>query len=83
VVLTLHPPPRPLRHNVNPRDGPQDIINEPHAIETQSVAPPALAKGLELVVKPLYPRRGLPFKDTRHPGRVTEPMPFKSFIDDR
>jgi hypothetical protein len=25
VVLTLHPPLRPLSHNVNPRDGAQDI----------------------------------------------------------
>jgi hypothetical protein len=25
AVLTLHPPLRPLSHNVNPRDGAQDI----------------------------------------------------------
>ena len=27
AVLTLYPPLRPLSHNVNPRDGAQDITN--------------------------------------------------------
>jgi hypothetical protein len=26
AVLTLHPPLRPLSHNVNPRDGAQDMV---------------------------------------------------------
>jgi hypothetical protein len=36
VVLTLHPPLRPLSHNANPRDGAQDII-EPLSQEPSSV----------------------------------------------
>jgi hypothetical protein len=37
AVLTLYPPLRPLSHNVNPRDGAQDIA-EPHIAEQDKVS---------------------------------------------
>jgi hypothetical protein len=45
AVLTLYPPLRPLSHNVNPRDGPQDISSR--ARKTQRSTWPVQSLALE------------------------------------
>jgi hypothetical protein len=58
-------------------------LTNPIPSKRNRLAVPALIRGLHVVVGPCSPRRGLPFKDTRHPDRITEPMPSKPFIDGR
>jgi hypothetical protein len=56
VVPTLHPPPSPLSHNVNPRDGAQDIPANP------TPAPGLLSTQLAAGARGAAPSRAIWFK---------------------